>query len=109
MIGTKSNECVWNGERVLIKCAHTNTRSIGVLYHMIKRIDSVFGALQDENKSFRVMRLPIARCAVIMKAKPTRSRGASSGRQGMIPRKIFEDEGRLIEIVQIDDPQISLD
>jgi hypothetical protein len=106
MLGKKSNECVWNGQRVLIKSAHYETTSVGVLYHMTERIDAVLGAFQDEDESYRVMQLPIARCAVIMKARPTRSRGGSSGRVGMIPRKVFEDEGQLVGIVRIEEPTV---
>jgi hypothetical protein len=104
MLGAKSNECVWNGERALIKSAHLNTNSVGVLYHMVPRINAVLGAFQDENESYRVIRLPIGRCSAIMKARPTRSRGASAGRVGLIPRKTFEDQGQLIGVVQIDEP-----
>jgi hypothetical protein len=107
MIGRKSNECVWNGERALIKSAHRKTTSIGVLYHMTGKIDAVLGAFQGADESYRVMRLPIKRCITIMKAKPTRSRGPSAGRVGMIPRREFEDENQLIDIVKIVEPQVS--
>ena len=109
MRGTRSNECVWNGENVVIKTAHLRTTSVGVLYHMVARIDAVLGAFQDENESYRVIRLPIQRCAAIMKAKPTQSRGPSAGRVGKIPRRTFEGEGRLIGVVQIDEPSPSMD
>jgi len=56
---------------------------------MVARIDAVLGAFQDENESYRVIRLPIQRCAAIMKAKPTQSRGPSAGRVGKIPRRTF--------------------
>jgi hypothetical protein len=102
MLGTKSNECAWSGERTIIKCAHPNTKSVGVLYHMTDRIDCVLGAFQDEGGSFRVVRLPMERCKAIMDAKPTRSWGPSAGRVGLIPRKIFEDEGRLVAVVHIE-------
>ena len=103
MLGTKSNECAWSGERAIIKCAHSRTSSVGVLYHMTDRIDGVLGAFQEESGSYRVVRLPIERCKAIMDAKPTRSRGPSAGRVGLIPRKIFEDEGKLIAVVRIEE------
>src|SRR6266849_11194293 len=90
MLGNKSNECLWNNQRVLIKSGHRKTRSVGVLYHMTKRIKAVLGAFQQTDESYRVMRLPIERCVPVIKAKPTRSRGPSAGRTGMIPRKLFE-------------------
>src|SRR5271155_5467996 len=47
MLGKKSNECVWNGERALTKSAHHKTTSVGVLYHMTGKIDAVLGAFQN--------------------------------------------------------------
>lgn len=106
MLGKKSNEAVWNGQRVVIHCAHRKTTSVGVLYHMTPRLDAVLGAFQDGDGSYRIMRLPIERCIPIMKAKPTQSRGASAGRVGKIPRRIFEEEGQLVATVQIEGPAV---
>jgi hypothetical protein len=102
MIGNKSNECILNNQRVLIKTGHHKTSSVGVLYHMTDRIQAVLAAFEQADESYRVMRLPIKRCAAIMNAKPTRSLGPSAKRVGMIPRKVFEDEGQLVQIVQIE-------
>jgi hypothetical protein len=98
MVGKRSNECTWNGRRALIKSAHANTKSIGVLYHMVDRIEVVLGAFEEAGGSYRVLQLPIARCVATM--RPTRSRGPSSGRVGIIPRKMFEDEGELVAILE---------
>ena len=106
MLGRKSNECTWNGQRAVIHCAHRKTSSVGVLYHMTPRLDAVLGAFQDENGSYRVMRMPIERCIPIMEAKPTQSRGASAGRVGKIPRQTFEEEGQLVTVVQIEEPPV---
>jgi hypothetical protein len=103
MLGTKSNECLWNNQRVLIKSGHRKTGSIGVVYDMAERIEAVLGAFQDADESYRVIRLPIERCMAIMEANPTRSHGPSAGRVGMIPRRVFEDEGQLIATVRIDE------
>jgi hypothetical protein len=107
MLGRRSNECVWNGQRAVIKSAHHRTTSVGVLYHMTARVDAVLGAFQDEDESYRVIRLPIERCISIMKARPTQSRGPSAGRTGKIPRKVFEDEGQLVQIVRIKEPSVA--
>lgn len=97
MLGKKSNECTWNGQRVVIHSGHRKTTSVGVLYHMTSRLDAVLGAFQDETGSYRVMRLPIERCIPIMEAKPTQSHGASAGRVGKIPRQVFEEHGQFGE------------
>ena len=104
MLGKKSNECTWNGQRVVIHSAHRKTTSVGVLYHMTQRLNAVLGAFQDENGAYRVMRLPIERCIPIMKAKPTQSHGASAGRVGKIPRQVFEEHGQLVKVVTIEEP-----
>ena len=101
MIGKKSNECIWNGQRVVIKTAHSRTASLGVLYHMVDRIKAVLGAFERDDGSNRVIELPIERCATSM--RPTRSKGASRDRVGIVDRKLFEDEGRLVAAVKIDE------
>jgi len=101
MVGRKSNECIWNGQRVVIKTAHNRTTSVGVLYHMVDRVKAVVGAFEEDDGSYRVMQLPIEHCTAIM--RPTRSQGPSAGRVGMIDRKAFEDEGRLVAVVKIDE------
>jgi hypothetical protein len=106
MLGKKSNEADWNGQRVVIHCAHHETTSVGVLYHMTTRLDAVLGAFQNESGSYQVMRLPIERCIPMMKAKPTQSRGPSAGRVGKIPRQLFETEGELVKTVLIEEPPV---
>jgi hypothetical protein len=101
MVGDKSNECIWNGQRVVIKTAHTKTTSVGVLYHMVDRIEGVLGAFEENDGSYRVMQLPIERCTGVM--RPTRSQGPSRDRVGIIDRKVFEDEGRLVGVVKVDE------
>ena len=101
MIGNKSNECMWNGQRVVIKTAHNQTTSVGVLYYMVDRIKAVIGAFEQEDGSYRVMELPIERCTEIM--RPTASKGASRDRVGIVDRKLFEHEGRLIDVVNVDE------
>jgi hypothetical protein len=109
MVGPKSNECSWNGERALIKCAGLKTSSVGVLYHMASKVDCVLGAFQSEDGSYKVIRLPIESCLPFMKAMPTHSRGPSAGRVGLVPRRTFFGDGRLIKVVRIDEPQISVE
>ncbi len=106
MLGPKSNEAIWDGQRVVIHTAHRKTNSVGVLYHMIPRLDAVLGAFQDESGAYRILRLPIEGCVPAMEARPTHSRGPSAGLVGLISRRLFEREGQLIKTVQIDEPLI---
>jgi hypothetical protein len=68
---------------------------------MVDRIKAVLGAFEEKDGSYRVMQLPIARCTAIM--EPTRSTGPSRDRVGMIPRKVFEDEGKLVGVVRVEE------
>jgi len=68
---------------------------------MVDPIKAVLGAFEQDDGSYRVMELPIERCATGM--RPTRSRGASRDRVGIVDRKLFEDEGRLVGVVKIDE------
>ena len=94
-----SNECEISGERVVIKCARKDTPKVGVSYKMLDRLDAVLGAFEEQNGSYRVLRLPAQRCATLMHRAPTASRGPSSGKVGMINRAVFEQEGALVGVV----------
>ena len=96
LITTNSNEAVFNNERVVIKCAHKNTNSVGVSHEMINRLDAVVGAFENADGKFRVLRLPARLCVSAM--TPTRSRGPSAGKVGIVKRTLFDDEGTLIGI-----------
>ena len=98
VLGNGSNECLLNGERVVIKCAHEGTKSVGVSVKMLERIKAVLGAFEEADGSYRVLRLPVQQCANV--STPTRSRGASSGKVGIIQRSVFESEGLLVMVVR---------
>lgn len=105
MIGNKSNECIWKGERVLIKTAHLQTTSVGVLNHMVDRIKAVIGAFEQNDGSYRVFQLPIKACTSGM--RPTASKGASHGRVGIVARKVFKRAGTLIGTITINESSYS--
>jgi len=86
-----SNECELNGERVVIKCAHLNTDSVGVSYLMLERLDAVIGAFELENGEFEIWRLSpdIYR----QEMTGTRSQGPSAGKVGIVKKRIFQEYG----------------
>lgn len=95
-----SNECVLGGERVVIKCAHQRRlQSVGVTYLMLKRLAAVLGAFEEPDGSYRVLRLPAKQFASAM--RPTRSRGPSAGRVGIVKRAVFEQHGSEIAILRL--------
>src|SRR5689334_15249278 len=47
-----SNECIFEGQRVVIKCAHERTAYVGVLSDMLDRIDGVIGAFERPDGAY---------------------------------------------------------
>jgi hypothetical protein len=99
MLGSRSNEAVLGGNRVVIKCAAPNTTSIGVTYVMLERLHSVVGAFQQTNGSFSVILLPVTIFA--SEQRLSRSQGASKGKVGLVSRSVFERKGTKLRTVHI--------
>lgn len=94
-----SNEFDFHGERVTIHSAHYRSgrsQSIGVTRLCLRTIDSVLGAFQDEDGSYRILKLRANQFERF--SRPTASRGPSAGRVVLVQRKIFEDHGELVRI-----------
>jgi hypothetical protein len=65
------------------------------------RLDAVLGAFEDTDGSYRVLRLPSQRRASIMDAEPAASHGPSAGKEDIVNRAVFEQEGTLVAVVRI--------
>jgi hypothetical protein len=99
MLGPRSNEAIYQGARIVIKCAASGTTCVGVTYKMLERLDSVIGAFEQEDKTFNVLSLP---ASIYRKAmRPTRSHGASAGRVGIVSRSVFTAQGSFIRSVRL--------
>jgi hypothetical protein len=94
-----SNECKYEDQRMVIKCAGSGTTKVGVSYHMLKDLDAVLGAFEADHGNFRVYSLTAQDYAAHM--KPTRSKGPSAGKVGTVDRTAFKRLGRLIAQVKI--------
>lgn len=99
MLGSKSNEAMFRGKRTVIKCAAMNTSSVGVSYLMLERIHSVIGAFKQPDGSYNLILLPVA--TFVAHQRPTRSKGPSNGRVGLVSRAIFETKGTELETVHV--------
>ncbi|MBK8018842.1 MAG: hypothetical protein IPK20_20495 [Betaproteobacteria bacterium] len=97
MLGTKSNEAELDGERIVIKCARAGTLSVGVSYLMLKRIRRVLGAFEQSNGSFCIYSLTVAEYSKAM--TPTRSKGPSAGKVGIVRRAVFETRGTQVATI----------
>jgi hypothetical protein len=78
----------YDGERIVSKCARKDTTKVGVSHNMLAKLDAVLGAFEEQNGSYRVLRLPAQRCATLMQQAPTASRGPSSGKVSMVSRAV---------------------
>lgn len=48
--GTKSNEAMLHGQRVVLKSAHKNTSDIGVTLNVLENIQSIIAVLENKGK-----------------------------------------------------------
>jgi hypothetical protein len=95
-----SNEARWDGKLVALKSAAVDTNSIGVTYLMLERIDEVLAALQRDDGAFDLYALSAAAFRSAM--RPTRSKGPSAGRVGVVRRAVFESQGHHLGTKRLD-------
>ena len=98
MLGSRSNEARLRGKHVVIKCAKSATNSIGVIFNMLRRLDSVIAAFQIEDDCFELwsLAIPVFRSEM----RVTRSKGNSAGKVGQVRRSVFVNRGKLLGRVQ---------
>ena len=89
-----------NGQRIVIKCAHAKTDSVGVTYRMLKGLDAVIGAFEVEDDEYDIWSLSpdIYR----KEMKETRSQGPSAGKVGKVKRNVYQKYGTLLGRFSID-------
>ena len=95
----KSNECLYEGKRVVIKCAALQTDSVGITYLMMNRVSDVVGAFQLEDGAFDLWVLPVSFVKASM--RPTASKGAAAGKVGIVKRDVFLKNGKNLQRVNL--------
>jgi hypothetical protein len=100
MLGAGSNEARLDGKHVVIKCAARATDSVGVTFKMLENLAAVIAAFQLDDGSFELWSLP----ADVFRAemRDTRSRGAASGKVGLVRRAVFSSRGSLVGRIRTD-------
>jgi len=98
-ISTLSNECFLNNKLVVIKCSRKYTKCVGVSYLMLKRLDTVMGAFETEDGTYDLFELSPKVFANNM--RPTRSKGASAGKVGLVTQSVFEAKGKFLKSLSI--------
>ena len=89
-----ANEFSLRGRRIAVKTAKNRTRSVGVTYLVLNRVDAVYAGWETRAGEFDVWSLDASLFKSNM--RPTASHGPSSGRVGIVNRTIFEQLGRHI-------------
>ena len=90
-----SNECLLDGERIVIKCRHNGrVQKVGVTHLMLERLVAVVGAFEEPDGSYTIIRLPAERFRAAM--TPTRSKGPSAGRVSEVRRAVFNRHGTVV-------------
>ncbi len=97
--GRSSNECQLNGRRVVIKCARSKKpQQVGVYREMLERLDAVIGAFENQDGSYHVYEMPLAKYKELM-----RFREYANGDRGLVKRALFEQAGTLLRHFSRDD------
>lgn len=90
MLGAKTNEALFQGQKITIKCASYGTTSVGVTLKVLDRVDAVLGAFQKKDGSFEVIALPIAQYKAAMYTSYT---GPATR---LVGRSTFHADGKTI-------------
>jgi hypothetical protein len=100
MLTRNINEAIPDGKRVIIKCAARATGKVGVTFKILETVDAVIAAFRLDDGSFELWSLP----STVFRAEmtPTRSRGASAGRVGLVRRSVFSSRGTSIGRIRTD-------
>lgn len=77
-IRSGSNECQLNNEHIVIKCAAVTTRSVGVTYKMLERVDRIVAAFQCNDRLFALWAMTPEQFRGSMRG--TRRQGACAGK-----------------------------
>ena len=90
----KGNECFWKGRRFVIHSANRGVTKVGVSYNMIKHLHAVLGVFRKSGSKFELYELDTKICSDNM--TPTRSKGPSKGRVGIVRRAVFIEQGKAL-------------
>ena len=94
-----SNECLLDGRRVVIKCAHKGNGYVGILSTMLDRVDDVIAVFERDDGSFDLWKLSRDDYLRFMRLSKSRSHVPNRGQQ--VRRADFERYGRHLSTIQI--------
>jgi len=91
-----SNEFHWNGNRVTIRTARQGNNQVGVLYDMLKRVQSVIGAFETTPNDFELLSLSPEIFQSEMRDSKT-----GTGRVGLVRKSVFAEKGKAVGRVSL--------
>ena len=94
-----ANEFALDGRRIAVKTAKGKTRSVGVTYLVLDRVDEVYAGWETNPDDFEVWSLAASLFRSNM--RPTASHGPSAGRVAMVSRTTFEQLGRRVGTIRL--------
>ena len=95
----EQQRCRFLGEIVVIKCSASKRGEVGVSYLMLERIAAVIGAFAKNSNQFDLYRLSPEDYEEHM--RPTRSKGPSSGKVGIVRKNVFLQLGKHLGVIDI--------
>ena len=94
-----SNEFELDGRKITIRCARPTTTNFGVSFKMLERVESILGAIEQDNGTYKMYELSPKEFAENM--RDTRSKGPSAGKVGLLNRSLFLNQGRYLRTVEL--------
>ncbi len=90
-----SNEFAFQGKLVTIRCASQGDNQVGVLYTMLKRIDLVIAAFEEEHAQYRLFSMTPHLYATQLRDSK------HAGKVGLVRKTQFKDHGTPLQIVSL--------
>lgn len=90
-LSDRSNEVKWRDGFAVIKCCGPRTTSFGVTRKMLKRIDAILVACEDDNGNVEIIELAADRFRQVM--IDSRSTSATGGRVKQVRRSLARQNG----------------
>ena len=97
LLGSRSNEALWEGQRIVIKYARHRTPEIGVSNAMLERVDSVVVSLESDTGDYMLYR--VRPTWYQQEMIPSRSRSPSANSVMMVPCQRVREAGEVIGLM----------
>lgn len=94
-ISDDSNEFLFEGRLVTIRCAKTGNNQVGVTYAMLDRVDLVIAAFEKEKNLYELFEITPALYSQFMRDSK------DEGHVGLVTKKIMHEHGKMFRAVQI--------